>query len=169
MSFNKVIVVGNLGRDPEMRYTPQGTPVCTFSIASNERRKDKTGEQQDVTTWFRVTVWGKQAETVSKYLTKGRSVYVEGRLHVEEWTDKEGKSRHTLELNASDVHFIDGGQSAGGEREGIPVRQFEQSAGRASSARAGGGGGGGGATAGGGRSSGSAGGTPPIEDDEIPF
>jgi single-strand DNA-binding protein len=132
MSFNKLIVVGNLGRDPEMRYTPQGTPVCTFSVASNERRKNSAGEQQDLTTWFRVTVWGKQAETVSKYLTKGRSVYVEGRLHVEEWTDKEGKPRHTLEVNASDVQFIDGA-GGGGEREGIPVRQFEQSRGQSSS------------------------------------
>ena len=121
MSFNKVIVVGNLGRDPEMRFTPQGTPVCTFSVATNEKRKDKAGEPQDFTTWFRVTVWGKQAETVSKYLTKGRSVYVEGRMHVEEWTDKDGRARYTLELNASDVRFIDGGQSA----EGIPVRQGE--------------------------------------------
>jgi single-strand DNA-binding protein len=119
MSFNKVIVVGNLGRDPEMRYTSQGTPVCTFSVATNEKRKDKSGEQQDFTTWFRVTVWGKQAETVSKYLTKGRSVYVEGRMHVEEWADKEGKQRYTLELNASDVRFIDGGQGL----EGIPVGQ----------------------------------------------
>ena len=124
MSFNKIIVVGNLGRDPELRFTPQGTPVCTFSVASNERRKDRTGEQQDLTTWFRVTVWGKQAETVSKYLTRGRSVYVEGRLHVEEWTDKEGKQRYTLELNASDVQFIDGGGAS--EREGIPVRQVSQ-------------------------------------------
>jgi single-strand DNA-binding protein len=122
MSFNKVIVVGNLGRDPEMRFTPQGTPVCTFSVATNERRKDKAGEMQDVTTWFRVTVWGKQAETVSKYLTKGRSVYAEGRLHVEEWTDKDGKQRYTLELNASDVRFIDGGREA----DGIPVRTGEQ-------------------------------------------
>jgi single-strand DNA-binding protein len=162
MSFNKVIVVGNLGRDPEMRYTPQGTPVCTFSVASNERRKDKSGEMQDVTTWFRVTVWGKQAETVSKYLTKGRSVYVEGRLHVEEWTDKEGKTRHTLELNASDVQFIDGGQRGDFEREGIPVRQFEQGGGgggaRSASARAAGGGAG--------RTASPA---PEVEDDEIPF
>ena len=132
MSFNKVIVVGNLGRDPEMRYTPQGTPVATFSIASNERRKDRAGEQQDVTTWFRVTVWGKQAETVSKYLSKGRSAYVEGRLHVEEWTDKEGKQRYTLEVNASDVQFLD--SAGGGEREGIPVRQFEQARGQSASA-----------------------------------
>jgi single-strand DNA-binding protein len=124
MSFNKIIIVGNLGRDPEMKYTPQGTPVCTFSIASNERRKTSAGEQQDITTWFRVTVWGKQAESVSKYLTKGRSVYVEGRLHVEDWTDKEGKPRYTLEVNASDVRFIDSAASA--EREGIPVRAFDQ-------------------------------------------
>ncbi|HEY0003813.1 MAG TPA: single-stranded DNA-binding protein [Pyrinomonadaceae bacterium] len=123
MSFNKIIVVGNLGRDPELRYTPQGTPVCTFSLASNERRKNNAGEQQDITTWFRVTVWGKQAETVSRFLAKGRSVYVEGRLHVEDWTDKEGKSRYTLEVNASEVHFLDSANS--GEREGIPVRQFE--------------------------------------------
>ena len=122
MSFNKIVVVGNLGRDPELRYTAQGTAVCSFTMATNEKRKDKNGMQQDFTTWFRVTVWGKQAETVSKYLSKGRSVYVEGRLHVEEWTDKEGKPRHTLEVNASDVHFID---SAGGGagNEGIPVRQ----------------------------------------------
>lgn len=123
MSFNKIIVVGNLGRDPEMRYTPQGTPVCTFSLASNERRKTSAGEQQDITTWFRVKVWGKQAETVSRYLSKGRSVYVEGRLHVEDWTDRDGKPRYTLEVNASDVHFIDGARS---DNEGIPVRQFEQ-------------------------------------------
>ncbi|HEX8137990.1 MAG TPA: single-stranded DNA-binding protein [Pyrinomonadaceae bacterium] len=136
MSFNKIIVVGNLGRDPEMRYTPQGTPVCTFSIASNERRKGAGGEQQDTTTWFRVTVWGKQAEAVSKYLSKGRSAYVEGRLHLEEWTDKEGKPRYTLEINASDVQFIDGGASA--EREGIPVRSFDQSRSQNSTRPAGG-------------------------------
>jgi single-strand DNA-binding protein len=125
MSFNKIIVVGNLGRDPEMRYTPQGTPVCTFSLASNERRKTSAGEQQDITTWFRVKVWGKQAEAVSRYLSKGRSVYVEGRLHVEDWTDRDGKPRYTLEVNASDVHFIDGARA---DQEGIPVRQFEQEA-----------------------------------------
>lgn len=120
MSFNKIVVVGNLGRDPELRYTPQGTAVCSFTMASNERRKDKNGMQQDFTTWFRVTVWGKQAETVSKYLSKGRSVYIEGRLHLEEWTDRDGKPRYTLEVNASDVQFIDSGNNASGE--GIPVR-----------------------------------------------
>lgn len=136
MSFNKIIVVGNLGRDPELRYTPQGTPVCTFTMASNERRKGSSGEPQDITTWFRVTVWGKQAEPVTQYLSKGRSVYVEGRLHVDEWTDKDGKSRYTLEINASDVHFIDSANS--GDREGIPVRQVERAENRASVRSAGG-------------------------------
>ena len=106
MSFNKIILVGNLGRDPELRYTPQGTPVCSFTLATNERRKDKAGENQDVTTWFRVTLWGRQAETASQYLTKGRPVYVEGRLRVEEWTDRDGKARHTLEVHATDMQFI---------------------------------------------------------------
>ena len=113
MSFNKVILVGNLGRDPELRYTPQGTPVCSFSMATNERRKDKTGEMQDQTTWFKITLWGRQAETASQYLTKGRPVYIEGRLRVEEWTDRDGKPRHTLEVNATDMQFIGGGR--GGE------------------------------------------------------
>lgn len=108
MSFNKIILVGNLGRDPELRYTPQGTPVCSFSLATNERRKDKTGEVQDHTTWFRVTLWGRQAETASQYLTKGRPVYIEGRLRVEEWTDRDGRPRHTLEVHATDMQFIGG-------------------------------------------------------------
>ena len=114
MSFNKIILVGNLGRDPELRYTPQGTPVCSFTLATNERRKDKAGEMQDVTTWFRVTLWGRQAETASQYLTKGRPVYVEGRLRVEEWTDRDGKARHTLEVHATDMQFIGGSRNEEG-------------------------------------------------------
>lgn len=120
MSFNKIIIVGHLGRDPELRYTPQGTPVCHFSMATTERRKDRSGEAQDTTTWFRVTFWGRQAETASQYLTKGKQVYVEGRLRVEEYTDREGKIRYSLEVNASDMQFIgargeDGlGATAGG-------------------------------------------------------
>lgn len=143
MSFNKVIVVGNLGRDPELRYTPQGTPVCSFSVASNERRKGSDGEFQDITTWFRVTAWGKQAETVSKYLTKGRSVYVEGRLRVEDWTDKDGKSRYTLELHATDVQFIDGG----GGGQGGGGRDYERGGGGGGGSRDAARGGGGGAPA----------------------
>src|SRR5207244_8997817 len=98
MSFNKIILVGNLGRDPELRYTPQGTPVCSFSLATNERRKDRnTGENQDLTTWFRVTLWGRQAETASQYLQRGRPVYIEGRLRVEERSEE-----HTSELQSPD-------------------------------------------------------------------
>ena len=111
MSFKKITLVGNLGRDPELRYTPQGTPVCSFSMATNERRKDKSGELQDLVTWFKVTLWGRQAETASQYLTKGRPVYIEGRLRVEEWTDRDGKPRHTLEVTATDMQFIGGGRS----------------------------------------------------------
>jgi len=106
MSFNKIIAIGNLGRDPELRYTPQGDAVCDFSIAVNDRKRDKAGEYQDVTTWFKVTLWRRQAENASKYLTKGRSVYVEGRLQVEEWTDRDGKNRYTLVIQGSDIHFI---------------------------------------------------------------
>ena len=109
MSFNKITIVGNLGRDPELRYTPQGNAVCNFSVATNEKRRDKNGEMQDITTWFRITLWGKQAENASKYLTKGSPVYVEGRLKVEEWTDRDGKGRYTLEVNATDMQFISGG------------------------------------------------------------
>jgi single-strand DNA-binding protein len=108
MSFNKIILVGNLGRDPELRYTPQGTPVCSFTMATNERRKDRAGENQDVTTWFKVTLWGRQAETASQYLTKGRPVYIEGRLRLEEWTDRDGRQRQTLEVHATDMQFIGG-------------------------------------------------------------
>lgn len=110
MSFNKIIIVGNLGRDPELRYTPQGTAVCSFSIATNERKKDKTGELQDITTWFRVTLWRNQAELASKYLTKGSPVYIEGHLRVEEWKDREGAQRYTLEVQGTDMQFIGGGR-----------------------------------------------------------
>ena len=106
MSFNKIIIVGNLGRDPELRYTPQGDAVCNISVATSEKRRDKAGDLQDITTWFRVTLWRKQAENASKYLTKGRPVYIEGRLHVEEWTDRDGNNRWTLEVTATDMQFI---------------------------------------------------------------
>ncbi len=111
MSFNKIIIVGNLGKDPELRYTPQGTAVCNFSMATNEKRRDKSGEQQDITTWFRVTLWNKQAETASKYLQKGTQVYIEGRLKLDEWTDRDGNVRQTLDVTGTDMQFISGGRS----------------------------------------------------------
>jgi single-strand DNA-binding protein len=114
MSFNKIILVGNLGRDPELRYTPQGTPVCSFSMATNERRRDRnTGENNDIVTWFRVTLWGRQAETASQYLQRGNPVYIEGRLRVEEYTDRDGNKRHSLEVNGTDMQFIAGGNGNG--------------------------------------------------------
>ena len=81
-------------------------------MATNEKRRDKVGDFQDVTTWFRVTLWGKQAETASKYLTKGSPVYIEGRLRIEEWTDRDGQTRQSLEVNATDMQFISGGSRA---------------------------------------------------------
>ena len=120
MSFNKIILVGNLGRDPELRYTPQGDAVCSFSIATNERKKDKSGEFQDVTTWFKITLWRRLAENASKYLTKGSPVYIEGRLQVEEWTDRDQNKRFTLGVQATDMHFISAGrgESGGGDYSG---------------------------------------------------
>lgn len=120
MSFNKIILVGNLGRDPELRYTPQGVAVCNFSMATNEKKRDKSGELQDVTTWFRVTLWRNQAENAAKYLTKGSPVYIEGRLGVDEWTDRDGNTRYTLEVQGSDMHFIGGGARTGGEEYSGP-------------------------------------------------
>src|SRR5215216_2179182 len=105
-SFNKITIVGYLGRDPELRYTPQGTPVCDFSVATTERRKDKSGDTQEVTTWFRVSMFGRQAEIASQYLSKGRQVYIEGQLSQREWTDKEGAARTSLEVRGSDIQFL---------------------------------------------------------------
>jgi single-strand DNA-binding protein len=116
-SFNKMIIVGYLGRDPELRYTPQGTPVCDFSIATTERRKDKSGEFQDHTTWFRVSFFGRQAEVASQYLSKGRQVYVEGTLTQREYTDKEGNARTSLDVRGSDIQFI----SSAGDSEHTPT------------------------------------------------
>src|SRR5262245_30054509 len=108
MSFNKVILVGNLGRDPELKYSNSGTPVCTFSMATKAKKNDQSGEYQDQVTWFKVTLLGRQAETASQYLSKGRPVYIEGRLRVDEWEDRDGKARFTLEVNATEMQFLSG-------------------------------------------------------------
>ena len=109
MSFNRIILVGNLGRDPELRYTPAGKAVASFSMATNDKRKNKeSGELEDQTTWFRVTLWDRQAELAAQHLVKGRQVYIEGRLRVEEYTDRDGKPRQSLEVTATDMQFIGG-------------------------------------------------------------
>lgn len=126
MSFNKVTLLGHLGRDPELRYTPQGTAVCIFPLATNERRKDRDGNTQDVATWFRVFVWGRQAETASQYLSKGRPVYIEGRLRPEAWTDKDGHARYTLEVHTTEMQFVDAAKSSQAERHGEEPRSSER-------------------------------------------
>lgn len=105
-SFNKIIIVGYLGRDPELRYTPQGMAVCNFSVATTEKKKNNLGESEDQTTWFRVTAWSKTAEVVNQYLAKGAQVYIEGRVRLNTYTDRDGGERTNLEVNATDVHFL---------------------------------------------------------------
>jgi len=118
MSFNKITIVGYLGRDPELRYTPQGTAVCNFSVATTEKRRNARGEQEEHTIWFKVAAWGRQAELAAEYLAKGRQVYVEGRLRREEYTDREGVQRTSLEVNASDIQFLgQRGEAANGSVE----------------------------------------------------
>ena len=116
-SVNKVILIGNLGRDPELRYTQGGQAVANFSVATSERYNDKSGNPQERTEWHRIVVWGKQAENCSQYLSKGRSCYVEGSLRTNEWEDKEGNKRSTTEVVAQRVQFL-GGPGGGGQRGG---------------------------------------------------
>jgi single-strand DNA-binding protein len=99
-SVNKVILVGNLGRDPEVRYTTSGTAVANFTMATTDRWNDQSGERKERTEWHRIVVWAKQAEIVGEYLRKGRQVYVEGSLQTREWTDREGNKRYTPEVRA---------------------------------------------------------------------
>ncbi len=107
-SVNKAIIVGNLGRDPELRYTPSGQAVANFTVATNEQWTDKSGQKQERTEWHRIVVWGKQAENCGEYLSKGRQVFIEGRLQTREWNDKEGKRNFTTEIVADRVVFLSG-------------------------------------------------------------
>lgn len=104
---NKVILVGRLGADPEIRYTQSGSGVTNFNIATSENWTDKEGQRQERTEWHRIVVWGKMAETCAQYLGKGRQVYVEGRLQTRQWDDKEGNKRYTTEVVANTVQFLD--------------------------------------------------------------
>jgi len=105
-SFNKIIICGYLGRDPELKYSPSGTAVCKFSVATTERRKNSEGEQEEGTTWFRCVTFGRQAEVAEQYLSKGSPVYLEGRLRQEEFVDREGRTRTSLEVTVTDVQFL---------------------------------------------------------------
>ena len=113
-SVNKVILVGNLGRDPELRYTQSGQAVANFTLATTERFSNREGERQERTEWHRIVAWGRTAELCAQYLSKGRSVYIEGRLQTREWEDKEGQKRRTTEITAQTVQFLGGRGGPGG-------------------------------------------------------
>ena len=119
MSVNKVILVGNLGKDPEMRYTSSQTAVARFSIATSDRRKDQAGNWTEHTEWHNVVTFGKTAENCSNYLKKGRQVYIEGRIQTNKWQDKEGKDRYTTEVIANTVQFL--GNKQGGLSQDVQV------------------------------------------------
>ena len=153
-SVNKVILVGNLGRDSELRYTPGGAAVATLNMATTEVWNDKGGQRQEKTEWHRVVLWGKTAESLNEYLTKGKQIYVEGRLQTRQWDDKDGNKRYTTEIRGDRIVLLGGGSGGGGGR----------------------GASGGGSERGGGSSSGGDyGGGPgpdssaPLTDDDIPF
>jgi single-strand DNA-binding protein len=111
---NKVILVGHLGADPDMRYTPSGQGVCELRLATSESWNDKNGQRQERTEWHRIVVWGKRAEVCSKYLSKGRQVFVEGRIQTRTYDDKDGNKRYITEIIANDVQFLGGGGREGG-------------------------------------------------------
>ena len=118
-SVNKVILVGNLGKDPEIRRTQDGRPIANLSVATSETWRDKaTGERKEKTEWHRVVLWGKTAESLNEYLTKGKQIYVEGRLQTRQWDDKDGNKRYTTEIRADRVTLLGGG--GGGARSGAP-------------------------------------------------
>jgi single-strand DNA-binding protein len=148
---NKVILVGRLGADPDMRYTPSGQGVCELRVATSESWNDKNGQRQERTEWHRVVVWGKRAEICSKYLSKGRQVYIEGRIQTRNYDDKEGNKRYITEVIANDVQFLGGGRDGGGREKA------DEAPPPPSDAEFGGYGGGGGGGGGGG------------PDDDIPF
>jgi len=107
-SVNKVMLIGRLGSDPEVRYTSGGGAVANFSMATNDAWLDKSGQKQERTEWHRIVVWGKTAELCAQYLSKGRQAYIEGRMQTREWTDKEGQKRYTTEVVAQTVQFLGG-------------------------------------------------------------
>ena len=118
-SVNKVILVGNLGRDPEVRYTPGGSAVANFTLATTDRWNDPSGEKKERTEWHRIVVWGKQAEIAGEYLRKGRQVYVEGSLQTREWTDRDGNKRYTTEVRVQRFQML--GARPGEERQPVPA------------------------------------------------
>ena len=127
MSVNKVILVGNLGKDPELRYTPSGTAVCTFSLATTERFKNKQGEQQERTEWHNVVVWAGLAEICGKFLTKGKQVYIEGRIQNRSYDDRDGNKRYITEIVANEMQMLSRtGDQAGFDKDSAPAKDYNQ-------------------------------------------
>jgi single-strand DNA-binding protein len=194
-SVNKVILMGNLGKDPEVRYTPSGQAVANFSIATSDSWNDKQGQKQERTEWHRIVLWGKQAELAGEYLAKGRAIYIEGRLQTREWTDKENRKQYTTEVVGDKMVFINdgsgrggagggagGGGAGGGQRRsgapsggsspgpddfGPPPSGYDDAPPSGGGGGRGGGGGGRGGSGGGGMGGGMGGGGP--SEDDIPF
>lgn len=127
-SVNKVILVGRLGRDPELRYTKNGQAVANFTLATNDSYTSRDGQREERTEWHRIVAWAKTAELCTQYLTKGRSVYIEGQLRNREWEDKDGNKRQTTEVHAQTVQFLDSRGSGGGG--GGATRAADVSSGR---------------------------------------
>ncbi len=114
--LNKAILIGNLGRDPEVRYTPGGLAVANFSMATSETWTNKEGEKETRTEWHRIVAWGKLGEICGEYLSKGKQIYIEGRIQNREWEDKEGNKRYTTEITASQMLMLGSRESAGESR-----------------------------------------------------
>ncbi len=151
--INKVILVGNVGRDPELRYTASGTAVANFSLATSRRYKDRDGNQQEQTEWHRCVAWARTAEIVNQYANKGKQLYIEGRLQTRQWEDRDGNTRYTTEVVADNIQLLGragGGGGGGGGDYGDPGPASAPSEGAS-----------GGGTAGGGDA--------PVNDDDIPF
>jgi single-strand DNA-binding protein len=124
-SLNKVMLIGNLGKDPEVRYTAGGTAVASFSLATSEKFKNKNGEWEEKTEWHNITLWARLAEIAGEYLAKGKTVYIEGRLQTRKWQDKDGKDRYTTEIVGEKMQMLSGKGEGGGQRPaaGRPSQQ----------------------------------------------
>jgi single-strand DNA-binding protein len=128
-SVNKVILVGNLGRDPEVRYMPSGDAMVNLSLATTDTWKDKNGDRQEKTEWHRVVMFGRLAEIAGEYLKKGSQAYIEGRLQTRKWTDKEGQDKYTTEIVGDRMQMLGGRSSSGGEFSGSSEKSQPQNGG----------------------------------------
>ncbi len=130
LGVNKVILIGHLGKDPELRYTPGGQPTASFSLATTERWTDKNGQRQERTEWHNIVAWGKLAELVNQYLKKGRAAYIEGRINTRSWDDRDGNKKYKTEIVANQIQFLSSGGApqsgeASGAHEGVLKNNVE--------------------------------------------